>query len=55
MEDHTSKFAADLIFMEKQLHVLTAWVEILKQKEQQLKTLQSEVERLQQVLNEVRR
>jgi hypothetical protein len=46
--------AADLDFMEKQLHVLTAWVEALKEKEARIKNLQEEVQRLQQILNETR-
>ena len=55
MNDKLSKMAADLDFMEKQLHVLTAWVETLKEKESRIKGLQAEVERLQQILDETRR
>jgi uncharacterized protein YoxC len=55
MEDKVSKFASDLAFMEKQLHVLTTWVETLKEKESRIKGLQAEVERLQEVLDELRR
>lgn len=55
MDDKVSKFVADLECMEKQLHVLTTWVEMLKEKETRLKALQSEVERLQQILDEMRR
>ena len=55
MDDKISKIAADLDFMEKQLYVLTTWVETLKEKESRIKSLQEEVKRLQQVLDETRR
>lgn len=54
MNDKLSKMAADLDFMEQQLNVLTVWVETLKEKEARIKNLQSEVQRLQEILDETR-
>jgi len=55
MQDKLNQFAADLFFMEQQIEVLNHYLQTLAERERRMKSLQADISRLQEVIDELRR
>jgi prefoldin subunit 5 len=55
MQDKLNQFAADLFFMERQIEVLNHYLQTLAERERRMKSLQADISRLQEVIDELRR
>ena len=55
MENNIGTFAADLFFIEQQIEVMNDYLQKLAERERRMKTLQAEITRLQEVIEDLRR
>jgi len=55
METNIGQFAADLHFMQQQIEVLNRYLQTLAERERRMKALQTEIDRLQETMDELRR
>lgn len=55
MKDPLNQFLAELHHMEEQIHVLNSYLQTLAERERRMKTLQAEIDRLRETLDELRR
>jgi len=55
MQDKLNQFAADLFFMERQIEVLNHYLQTLAERERRMKSLQADITRLQEVIDDLRR
>ena len=55
MQDKLNTFIADLQLMEQQIDVLNNYLRALAERERRMKSLQAEIDRLQETIDELRR
>lgn len=55
MDNNVGTFAADLFFIEQQIAVMNDYLQKLAERERRMKTLQEEITRLREVIDELRR
>lgn len=55
MDNNVGPFAADLFFIEQQIAVMNDYLQKLAERERRMKTLQEEITRLREVIDELRR
>lgn len=55
MENKIGQFAADLMLMQQQVEILNNYLQTLAERERRMKSLQAEIDRLQETMDELRR
>lgn len=55
MDNNVGTFAADLFFIEQQITVMNDYLQKLAERERRMKTMQADITRLQELIDELRR